>query len=456
MRKTVRKSIILNIGKSGCLAVLLLAAVPPSHAALMGDVDGDRQVTVGDAVRLLQGITGLRPSTAREKLLGDLWPEQETAQILHRRWTKGDGELTPADAVSVLKTAIGMQPLRDIGPVVYDVAGFGPFFTANAEKLHRENSPLVGDGPAEQILLFDPYDAAIGSGGEVYFTEYATGRIRVLETNGYVRTLAGGLTQGYVDGKGHRARFNRPMGIALLPDGSLVVADAFNHVIRRVTLNGEVTTLAGSGRPGWYDSWGTGASFNWPNGVGTDPDGNVYVADTSNHVIRKIATNGEVTTLAGEGEPGFQDGQGERARLYHPTGVFFDPRDGSLLIAEMSNHAIRKLTKEGYVSTLAGNGLPGHGDGHGRNAEFTAPYGVDLDPQGRIWIADWKGGMVRVLYPEQNNKVETAAGIPPDGGYIEGPALEARFKGLMYVRYAPNGMVYLTDTDNQRIRVLAP
>jgi sugar lactone lactonase YvrE len=418
-------------------------------------VDGDARVTVKDAVRLLQGVMELRHLTGRDRLLGDVSPANPNASVISRRWTLGDGVIDAADVLDTLKTAIGLIPARDIGPVVYNVAGSGRTVVQSVAAVMKNDPRRVEDGLAEEIALFDPYDLAVAPDGNVYFVEYGTGRVRVLTPDGKVRTIAGGLIKGYADGKGDEARFNLPMGIALLPNGDIVVADTYNHAIRKVTLAGDVTTLAGNGRPGNSDGIGAKASFSAPNGVGTDPAGNVYVADTTNNLLRKITPDGKVTTLAGSGQPGLEDGYKTECRLNQPTGVAYDPRDGGIYIADMSNQAIRKYSaKDGYVVTVAGVRVQGVVDGSGSNARFSLPYGVDLDPNGNLWIADWRNGLVRVM--DKSGKVKTVAGVPPDGGYLEGPASVARFTGLMNVRCAPNGFVYLAATDNERIQVYAP
>jgi sugar lactone lactonase YvrE len=425
------------------------------QAALLGDVDGDARVTANDAVRLLEGVMGLRNPTSRERLLGDVWPSHADPRIISRIWTLGDGVVDTADVMDTLRTAIGLVPARDIGPVVYDVAGSGRPFVQSVSAAMESNPKGVGDGPAEEITLFAPYDLAIAPNGNVYFTENDTSRIRALTPDGMVRTVAGGLTRGYVDGKGAKALFNLPMGLALLPNGDLVVADCWNHVIRKVTLDGEVTTLAGTGFMGNANGIATKASFNSPNGVATDPAGNVYVADTGNNLIRKITPDGKVTTLAGQGDIGLLDGYGTKCLFNKPTGVTYDPRDGGLYIADMSNQSIRKYSgQDGYVVTVAGLRIQGAVDGSGSNARFSLPYAVDLDSQGNVWVADWGNGLVRVM--DQNNKVKTMAGNPPDGGYMQGPASAMHFAGLMSVRRAPNGLIYVTPSDSQRIQVYAP
>jgi sugar lactone lactonase YvrE len=188
-------------------------------------------------------------------------------------------------------------------------------------------------------------------------------------------------------------------------------------------------------------------------GVATDPYGNVYVADTGNYRIAKIDTAGRVTNLAGIRRFGTADGPGPDARFNLPSGVCYDSRDGGLFIMDTSNNMIRKYTSDGEVITLAGTRQPGHLDGMGDAAQLYYPYGCDLDAQGRLWIADWLNQSVRML--DTDGEVKTIAGWLPES-YMDGPARYLKLKGLMNVRVAPNGWVYLADTDNERIRVLVP
>lgn len=433
------------------ILLILLAVTFPfsiSRAALLGDVDGDGRVTVFDAIRVIDRVTKDRAPTARERILGDVWPLGD-GQVLNHRWSKGDGNLSLADATEILRLAIGLRRTHEVGPIALDVAGSGPTYIQTPS----DDPYRSGDGQADAIFLYDPWDLAIAPTGEIYFTEYTGNRVRVLDQRGKVRTLAGSVMGGFKDGKGVAARFRRPMGIAFLPDGSLAVADDLNQSIRRVTLNGEVTTLAGSGRRGFKDGPGNEAQFNEPNGIATDPAGNIYVADGVNNRIRKVAPDGSVTTLAGDGVRGFEDGPALEARLSWPTGVTYDPRDGSLFIADMNNHAIRKLTPAGELITLAGNGTKGTSDGYGADAQFRIPYGTDLDSEGRLWIADWGNETVRIMQPD--GRVETYAGSRP-AGHIEGPARLAKFYGLMNVRVGKGGVIFLTSTDNQRIAAVFP
>ena len=199
-----------------------------------------------------------------------------------------------------------------------------------------------------------------------------------------VSTLAGS-TQGYTDGTGTSAKFYNPTGVAVDGAGNVYVADLSNHRIRKITTSGVVSTLAGSGTSGYTDGTGTSAQFNSPTGVAVDGAGNVYVADQGNHRIRKITTSGVVSTLAGS-TSGYTDGTGTSAKFYNPSGVAVDGA-GNVYVADQSNHRIRKITASGVVSTLAGSTY-GYTDGTGTSAKFAYPFGVAVDGAGNVYVAD--------------------------------------------------------------------
>ena len=166
------------------------------------------------------------------------------------------------------------------------------------------------------------------------------------QTIGTVSTLAGNGTLGFAEGTGAVARFYQPTGLAFDADGNMYVADNQNHRIRKITPAGEVSTFAGSGTAGFADGSGTAAQFESPFGVAVDVGGNVYVADTYNHRIRKINPAGVVSTLAGNGSYGYADGGGAAAKFYVPKGVAVDPA-GNVYVADENNNRIRKITSYG-------------------------------------------------------------------------------------------------------------
>ncbi len=182
--------------------------------------------------------------------------------------------------------------------------------------------------------------------------------ITALTSTPEVTTLAGSGSYGYADGTGTAASFNLPHGVAVDGSGNVYVADRNNNLIRKITSAGVVTTLAGSGSYGYADGTGTEATFRLPIGIAVDLSDNVYVADQFNHLIRKITSAGVVTTLAGSGSEGSADGTGTAASFKGPSGVAVD-LSGNVYVADFENHLIRKITSAGVVTTLAGTGSAG-------------------------------------------------------------------------------------------------
>jgi len=199
---------------------------------------------------------------------------------------------------------------------------------------------------------------------------------------GVVTTFAGTAgSPGSIDGMGSFARFNQPQGTAVDSAGNIYIADTFNSTIRKMTPSGQVTTLAGKGlNAGSADGAGSSARFNVPYSVAVDGVGNVYVADSGNHTIRKITAAGVVTTLAGTaGSSGSNDGTGSAARFYQPQGVAVDGA-GNVYVADTYNCTIRKITSAGVVSTLAGSaGVTGSDNGLGSAARFYQPNELAVD-----------------------------------------------------------------------------
>jgi len=216
------------------------------------------------------------------------------------------------------------------------------------------------DGTGSAARFYNPYGVAVDSAGNVYVADTDNCTIRKVTPGGVVTTLAGlAGNRGSADGTGSAARFYNPFGVAVDSAGTVYVADSRNHTIRKVTPGGMVTTLAGlATSPGSADGTGSAARFYGPMGVAVDSAGNVYVADSSNYTIRKVTPGGVVTTLAGlAGNRGSADGTGSDARFYCPWGVAVDSA-GNVYVADSLNHTIRKVTPSGVVTTLAGAAGP--------------------------------------------------------------------------------------------------
>lgn len=303
------------------------------------------------------------------------------------------------------------------------------------------------NGPVDSAVFLGPENLAVARNGDVFVSDRLIHLVRRIIPGGVVEVVAGS-GRGYADGAGSGALFDTPRGLALDAEGNLYVADRNNHCIRKITPGGQVSTLAGNGNPGFADGAGEAAGFNNPTGLAIDSKGNLYVADTYNHCIRKLLANGEVSTLAGE-SIGFADGQGPAAAFNEPVDLALDA-SGNLYVADRGNHSIRKITPGGEVSTLAGNGTPGFAEGSGAVARFDYPSGVASDKEGNLYIGDSENNRIRKVTPQ--GVVSTLAG---DGtaGFADGPGNAAQFHHPGGLALDPGGeFLFVADKANRRIR----
>jgi len=266
----------------------------------------------------------------------------------------------------------------------------------------------------------------------------------------FVATLAGEtFAGGSADGQGRAARFDFPSDIVIAPTGMLYVSDAGNNTIRQITPEGLVTTLAGkAGSTGSLDGTGASARFNQPTGMTIDRAGTLYVADQLNHTIRKITATGVVTTLAGKpGSAGSADGKGGTARFHAPSGLAVDAA-GTVYVADITNHTIRKITPAGIVTTLAGQaGQRGRVDGQGSTARFSDPGGVAIDAAGILYVFDSPSVNLRKITPEG---VVSTLSIH---NYSVSPQA---IRGIDGVAVDKTGFIYLTDAFNHLVLKVTP
>lgn len=251
------------------------------------------------------------------------------------------------------------------------------------------------DGTGTDAQFNSPDGIAVDSQGNLYVSDYENNKIRKITPIGAVTTLAGN-TAGYADGTGADARFLGPAGITIDSQDNLYVADNINNRIRKVTQNGVVTTFAGS-IEGDANGNGTNAQFYGPQGITTDRQGNLYVTDAGNYKIRKISSSGEVTTIAG-GTEGNADGTGTDAQFYVPLGITVDSQ-GNLYIADSYNHRIRKILPDGSVITIAGSSI-GDTDGTGANSKFHYPIKITVDTHDNLYITDRGNHKIRKITQE--------------------------------------------------------
>ena len=259
---------------------------------------------------------------------------------------------------------------------------------------------------------------------------------------------------GHQDGTGAGAVFNDPMGLARDAQGNVFLCDARNHVIRKVTAAGVVTTLAGEpGVPGAANGVGPAARFRFPADIAVSPGGDLFVADSGNHCIRKVKADGTVSTLAGNlgsandisTDYGSEvvavarqlDGVGAAARFNGPSGIAYAPA-GHLYVSDTGNHIIRRVNLDGTVSTVAGSaGVWGSADGTGAAARFHAPLGMCTGTDGNLYIADSENHTIRCMTPQA--AVSTFSGNPSEHGCKAGPRLDARYSLPVDVSPHPEG-----------------
>jgi sugar lactone lactonase YvrE len=316
----------------------------------------------------------------------------------------------------------------------------------------RAGAPGSLDGSGSAARFSSPSGIAVDAHDVVWVADTANHAIRRIGQDRRVTTFAGTLGQnGAQDGTLAAARFQSPLSLAVDAAGALYVADTGNHTIRKVTAAGVVSTLAGlAGAIGHDDGTGTAARFQTPSGVAVDASGNVYVADTNNHTIRKVTPAAAVSTLAGVASNfGNGDGTGVQASFFYPGRVAVD-LDGSVLVADTGNNTIRRVTPAGVVTTLYGSpGVLGFANGTGTAARFSSPNGLVVDAAGNLYVADSGNHTVRKIAA---GSVATLAGSPLAFGNVDDTGAAARFSSPAGIASDTGANIYVADGGNHTIR----
>lgn len=309
------------------------------------------------------------------------------------------------------------------------------------------------DGPAGVARFKSLGRISRDSSGNFYVTDGH--KIRKVTSDGSVSTIAGEASnEGDADGNGTAARFNAPVGLAKDSNGNLYVADEGNHTIRQISPGGEVTTYSGTpGVSGNTDGSISEARFSGPTGLAIDSSNNLYVADTYNHTIRRIGANGMVSTVAGSpGQSGAKDGTGSEVRFSLPSAIVIDSNN-NLFVADSGNSCIRRIAPSGAVTTYAGGlGLFGIANGVGNNARFGSLTGLAIDASDNLYALDSSIHTVRKISTDRN--VTTFAGSYISDGYgtADGVGIAARFRSPQGITVDKRGLIYVSDTGNQTIR----
>jgi uncharacterized protein (TIGR03437 family) len=322
-----------------------------------------------------------------------------------------------------------------------------------------------GDGsPANGAQLNGPFSAALDASGNLYIADQFNHRIRKVDTSGNISTVAGTGTSGYTGDGGAptSATLNDPQGVVVDSSGNIYIADTGNNAVRKVA-GGKITSIVGSssGSAGYTGDGGAGTSAQLfhPSALALDSTGNLYIADTSNEAIRKLnLSSGIISTFAGQGGAGFggDGGPATRAQFSNPSGLAFDSA-GNLYIADTTNNRIRMIATNGLISTAAGSSSSGYaGDGGAAaKARLNSPKGVAVDSAGNLFIADTFNNRIRVVAVYGTIYTVAGAGATSAGG-DGGPALNAGFFFPSGLVTSAAGGVFVVDNQNALVRLLTP
>jgi uncharacterized protein (TIGR03437 family) len=319
---------------------------------------------------------------------------------------------------------------------------------------------FAGDGSAAKSAELNiPRGICVDSSGNIYVADWANNRVRKIVSGGTISTVAGSGILSYSGdgGTATKAQLNTPGGVAVDAAGNIYISDTGNNVVRQVTAKGVISTFAGTGTAGFSGdgSAANKAQLNGPQGVAVDNAGNVYIADAGNLRVRVVGTNGNISTFAGSGSPGYtgDGGPATSAKFYLPGAVSTD-KSGNVYIADFQACVVRKVVASGTISTVAGNGGCGYGGdgGPATAALLNDPAGIGLDPSGNLYITELGDNRVRMV--STTGTITTIAGNGADGYTGESvPALSSKLAAPNGVVADASGNVYISMAGNRIMQV---
>jgi trimeric autotransporter adhesin len=379
---------------------------------------------------------------------------------------RNNSRLRQIDPTGTINTLV----VNAVAGLAFDASG-NLYLADGSSRVFRVNgtaamTPIAGNdtvtfagdgGPALNVSLNAPFNIVFDATGNLLISDSNNYRLRRVSTAGTITTIAGNGNYKFTGdgGPATNANLNAPGGVAVDQSGNIYVVDSGNHRIRRIGPNGVITTVAGNGVPGFSGDGfsATVASLNNPRAVAVDPSGNLLIGDANNRRIRKVGTNGIISTFAGDGGLSFA-GDGLPAvfsPINTPSSVAVDVA-GNVYIADSGNNRVLKVDGTGTMTTLAGNGNKDYtGDGGPANGgALNAPLGVTVDSSGDVYVADTSNNVVRKI---SQGIITTFAGGGIVGFTADGiPAVSAALSGPRALAVDSSGNVYIADAGNERIR----